>query len=186
MTTRTALTFIVAACAALTACRSEKSPSDDAKASPTTPVKPSPAATNTSAPAATTAAQAPTQAPAPAAQGGHTAVPTTAEWAAVGEVNVKNSTSLGCETKMIREWLRVSCSTKVNSNPPKSINVVRPAGDKEFFTFTTSDLMSLVMPVRPGVDAEVKFVWRGSGARTLRVTWPAGAPAATMGFDRGA
>lgn len=37
-------------------------------------------------------------------------VPTIAEWdAAPWEITVSRSTPLGCETKMVREWLRVSC-----------------------------------------------------------------------------
>jgi hypothetical protein len=130
----------------------------------------------------------PTPAPAPAAPtlgGGRTTPPTLAEWGGVGEVTVRNSTSLGCETKMVREWLRVTCRTLAKDNAPAGVRVIRPSGDAEYFVFNSSSVASLVMPVRSGVDAEARYTWPKWGTRTLRVTWPAGAPSASMGFDRG-
>src|SRR5438094_905269 len=44
--------------------------------------------------------------------------PTVAEWNAVTkEVTIKGSSALGCETKMLREWLRVSCHQKGSLTP---------------------------------------------------------------------
>ncbi len=130
----------------------------------------------------------PTPAPAPVAPsigGGRSTPPTIAEWSLVGEVSVRNSTSLGCETKMVREWLRVTCRTLTKDNAPLGVQVVRPSGDREFFVFNTSSVASLVMPVRSGVDAEARYTWPKWGARTLRVGWSPGASSASMGFDRG-
>jgi hypothetical protein len=116
---------------------------------------------------------------------GHSPPPTVAEWTGVPEVTVHHSSSLGCETKMVREWLRVSCTTHEKDNPPQGVEVTRPTGNREFFVFNAAGLASLVMPVRPGVDAEARFTWPKYGARTLKVSWPNGAPTATMQFDKG-
>src|SRR5687768_13823004 len=51
-----------------------------------------------------------------AAPGGRSAVPTLDEWnAQTKEVTVRGSSKLNCETKMVREWLRVSCRGKNDS-----------------------------------------------------------------------
>jgi hypothetical protein len=131
-------------------------------------------------------AQAHGQQGAVTATGGHTAVPTLAEWSAVGEVNVRNSGSLGCETKMVREWLRISCHTASGSdNAVTGVQAIRPTGDKEYLVFQAANLASLVMPVRDGTSALARFTWQKWGSRDLTVSWPHGAPSASMSFDRG-
>ena len=135
-----------------------------------------------------TPSPAPVPAPAPVAPsigGGRTATPTIGEWSSVGEVSVRNSSSLGCETKMVREWLRVTCRTLAKDNAPTGVQVIRPTGDKEYFVFNSAGISSLVMPVRSGVDAEARYTWAKWGTRTLRVSWSPGASSASMSFDRG-
>jgi hypothetical protein len=130
----------------------------------------------------------PTPAPAPVAPslgGGRTATPSIAEWSSVGEVSVRNSSSLGCETKMVREWLRVTCHGLAKDNAPTGVQVIRPTGDREYFIFNSGGIASLVMPVRSGVDAEARYTWPKWGVRTLRVSWPIGASSPSMSFDRG-
>ena len=130
----------------------------------------------------------PSPAPAPVAPslgGGRTATPTLGEWSSVGEVSVRNSSSLGCETKMVREWLRVTCHMLAKDNAPLGVQMIRPTGDHEYFVFNSGGVASLVMPVRSGVDAEARYTWQKWGTRTLRVSWPPGAPSASMSFDRG-
>ena len=118
---------------------------------------------------------------------GHSAVPTLSEWSAVGEVTVRNSGSLGCETKMVREWLRVSCHSAPNSdNAVTGVQAVRPTGDHEFSVYQAANIASIVMPVRDGANALVRFTWKKWGTRDLTVSWPHGAPSASMSFDRGA
>jgi len=122
---------------------------------------------------------------APGLGGGRTTPPTVAEWSSVTEVSVRNSSALGCETKMVREWLRVTCRMLSKDNAPTGVQVIRPTGDREYFVFNSGGVASLVMPVRAGVDAEARYTWSKWGTRTLRVSWALGAPAASMGFDRG-
>ena len=122
---------------------------------------------------------------APSIGGGRSATPTISEWSSVGEVSVRNSSSLGCETKMVREWLRVTCRTLAKDNAPTGVQMIRPTGDHEYFVFNSAGIASLVMPVRVGVDAEARYTWPTWGTRTLRVSWPVGASSASMTFDRG-
>ena len=144
--------------------------------------------TNLGAKPGSAAGPAPAIAPAPIAPsigGGRTATPTIGEWSSVGEVSVRNSSSLGCETKMVREWLRVTCHMVAKDNAPAGVQVIRPTGDREYFIFNSGGVASLVMPVRVGVDAEARYTWPKWGTRTLRVSWPVGASSASMSFDRG-
>ena len=108
------------------------------------------------------------------------------EWNAVGECTVRHSSSLGCETKMVREWLRVSCRTAKGDNQVKGLEVleVKGATSGEIFEYTAEGVASVVMPVRAGIDARVRFVWSRWGSRTLRVQYPHGAPEPVMRFDR--
>ena len=131
--------------------------------------------------AATAAGARPTSAPV----AGHSTPPKTGEWAAAGEVTVRNSTSLKCETKMVREWLRVSCKSPSSDNAVTGLLVVRPTGDHEYFVFQAANLASAVLPVREGTSALVRFTWEKWGTRELTVSLPRGAPSAAMTFDRG-
>jgi hypothetical protein len=113
-------------------------------------------------------------------------VPTVAEWNEVGECTVGHSTPLGCETKMVREWLRVSCRT-TNQTPHQiqGVKLVKDTGlaKYEVFTYTRPGVASIVMPIRGGLDARVEFTWSDWGTRTLLAEMPRGAKLPTINFD---
>jgi hypothetical protein len=111
------------------------------------------------------------------ATGGKSKVPTIAEWNAVTkEVTVKGSSKLNCETKMVREWLRVSCRGKNHTGgEPTGVTVVSGGGRGEDFAFTGSGVSSLVVRFVEGVDLKARFSW-SDRSHTLRVWWPRGAP----------
>ena len=177
--------FAVAALAAasLTGCGSEKTdPSKDTRPGTQTAAanNPSPAATNaapmanTGTPAATTIAPA---APAATGPNGRSAVPSVAEWAAeTKEVGVKGSTKLNCETKMVREWLRISCRGKNDTGgEPRSVTIKKGGGRGDTFTFASGGVASLVMPFVDGTDLLADFEWSDKKLE-LAVSWPHGAP----------
>ena len=106
---------------------------------------------------------------------GRSAVPTLDEWNKVGEVTVKGSSALGCQTKMVREWLRVSCSGKNDTGgTPTSVKIDKGAGSDRF-TFAQNAVTSLVMPFEDGVQVEATFSWTDKSHK-LTVSWPRGAP----------
>jgi hypothetical protein len=108
---------------------------------------------------------------------GHSAVPTLEEWNGVGEVTVKGSTALGCETKQLREWVRVTCRPKSKTSPkPTGVTVDR--GDKnkgEVFKFVSGDVVSLVFPFVDGTDFAATFTW-SDGSHQMVASWPHGSP----------
>lgn len=180
----TLVSFMAAALAvgALTACGSDKS--DPTKDNPPAPGgQTAAAATNNPTPAATSAAPAATSAavnttpPAATGPNGRSAVPTVAEWnAETKEVGVKGSSKLNCETKMVREWLRVSCRGKNDTGgEPKGVRITKGGGRGDTFTFASGGVASLVTPFVNGTDLAAEFEWTDKKME-LVVSWPHGAP----------
>ena len=136
---------------------------------------------------ATTAAAAPTAAavvtttavatadPVPATNlpAGRSAPPTVEEWNTLKkEVTVKGSSALKCETKIIREYLRVSCKTKVEpEGTPTGIKLIR--GGREAMVFAHKGVASLILPYVEGTDFEAAFSWTAKSHK-LSVKWPKG------------
>lgn len=116
----------------------------------------------------------PPAAPPPLAPG-RSPVPTLAEWGSqLKEVNVKGSSALACETKMVREYLRVSCKDKNDSGgTPTAVKVTK--GGREAWTFASGGVASLVIPYVEGIDAEVLFSWTDK-SHVLKLRWPKGSP----------
>ena len=100
---------------------------------------------------------APAPVPAPVIAGGRTTPPTIAEWGSVGEVSVRNSSSLGCETKMVREWLRVTCRTLTKDNAPLGVQVIAAPWREDFALRVARQLEKSGLakaPVAPGFAEE--------------------------------
>ena len=119
----------------------------------------------------------PASANSPPAAGGRSTVPTPDEWRAVTkEVTVRGSGALNCETKMVREWLRVSCRDKnPTGGTPTGVNVTSGGGQGDDFTFAAGGVASLVVRFVEGVSIDAVFAWTDE-SRTLHVAWPRGAP----------
>lgn len=110
-------------------------------------------------------------------------VPTLAEWNAVPrEITLKGSGTLGCETKMLREWLRVSCRLHGDDHPI-DVKKASASSDVQVFVFQGKDVSSLVTQVVKGREVHANFAWDTKGnhwGATLDVTWPSGNPRPTM------
>ena len=113
--------------------------------------------------------------------------PTTAEWNAVGEITVRHSTPLGCETKLVREWLRVSCRTLGDGpNQIQSVSLTQGKNPGGIPPFVKKGVASIVMPVRKNGFAVWTFSWSQWGSRKLTVSWPNGTPRPIIGGDQSA
>lgn len=153
-----------------------------ASAAPAAKTAAAPAATPAEPPAAPkgdTPPAATGDAPAPAAAGGHSAVPTVAEWQAVtGEVTVLGSSALDCETKGLREWIRVSCRGDDKKRGTPTAVTVANAKSAETFTFASGGVSSLVYRFEEGIKVEATFRWERLTKRFV-AEWPPGAPKPT-------
>ena len=132
-----------------------------------------PAATTAPTAAATAAATAAPVAPAPLPAGRSTA-PTLAEWNSLKkEVTIKGSSALKCETKIVREYLRISCHGKNDSGgTPRAVKVLR-GGHGEALVYAAPGVTSLVVPYIEGTDLEAVFSWTDK-AYKLKAAWPKG------------
>lgn len=153
--------------------KGSEEPEDEAKEGAT--AKPSgdakPTGGDTKPPVAETPAPPPTVPPPLPA--GRSPVPTIDEWNAVTkEVGVKGSSALNCETKMVREYLRISCRGK-NDTGGTPLSVVRKKGAQDAYLFTAAGVMSVVVAYVEGIDATFTFAWTDK-THPLHLSWPRG------------
>ncbi len=126
-----------------------------------------------------TATDAPPAVPAPAPTAlperpGRSPMPTLFEWnAQQKEVTVKGSSALHCETKIVREYLRVSCHGKNDTGGAPTGLVVQKGGRGEVITFMAPGITSLVVPFVEGTDFAANFSWSDKSHK-LVVSWPQG------------
>lgn len=113
--------------------------------------------------------------------------PQLAEWGAAREIPVKGSSAVACETKMVREWLRVMCVDR-NATDGKPVAIVVKKGrsgpaPKGENLRARNDITTLIVQVSPGTDFEAEFQWE-NGAHVLYVRRPAEVmPARVAAFD---
>lgn len=127
----------------------------------------------------------PTSALHPLGVAGHSAVPTVAEWSQVGEVTVLGSSALNCETKAVREWVRVSClATSSSRGRPTGVTVTKGGGKGDTFVLSSGGIASLVFPFDEGREIAATFTWEHE-SHNFTAFWPRGAPrpAARGAFD---
>lgn len=160
----------------LVACGSEPAPASSAssaRASSAPPVTSSASATTAAKPSSTPSAAAPPSF-------SETPEPELSEWAKSKVVAAPGSSKNACDTRMVREWLRVQC---VDRSPergtPVSIEVTQGRAPKERYKgenlSMVNDITTLIVPVRPGTDFAANFNW-AKGSDVLSVKWPAGQP----------
>jgi hypothetical protein len=146
-----------------------------------------PLATVSAAPAPSASVSAPASASASSsASAASSALPTAEEWKGAAEIRVKGSTALGCETKRVREWVRVLCDkpndtqgtpaeAKVEKaeviHGPKDITQIR----KEVQLASAAGSTSLITRYVEGTDVEAAFEWTDK-EKHLSIFWPAGKP----------
>ncbi len=109
---------------------------------------------------------------------GTSKVPSVNEWENVAkEVTVKNSTERGCQTRMLREWLRVSCRPK-GALQATSVATVESDG-QQAFAGMFGDRASIVVQVVRNKRYTARLTWNDNRTGTLVVDWPNGAPRPT-------
>ncbi len=183
----TSLTLVVVLAGACSDAKEGGQPSSTAPAAsaPRSAV----ASTTPAAPASAAAPPSSSSTAAAAASFEPTPEPELKEWATSKVVKVPGSDANSCETRMVREWLRVMC---VNRNAelgkPVAIKIERGRAPNEHSKGenlkAVNDITTLVMPVRPGTDLVAELSWE-NGSHRLSVRWPEGTPEAqrVMEFD---
>lgn len=110
------------------------------------------------------------------ARGERSPLPSVEGWDEARVVAVGGADALGCEPKMVREWLRVSCREKnARGGTPSSV-VVDAGGQYDTYTYANLGVASIVTAMIPGTDLRVTFVWSDGSRRVLHARWDRGAP----------
>jgi len=142
---------------------------------------PQPVATQAADPNQMAADGLPVEIPAPGSK-----PPTVAEWNSVTrEIRVAGSSTRNCETKMLREWLRVSCRQADGSLPPSNVKTLSSDGQQVFVGMFGTTASAVVQVIR-GKSYRALFGWgTGSSAvgANLVVNWPNGAARPTIAFQ---
>ncbi len=151
--------------------RHKKGDDDDDAREPSKSAKPeTPAVSGSGVPTAAPIIQPPNL------PSGRSPIPGVAEWASAREITVKGSSALGCETKIIREWFRVSCRGKNDTGgTPTGVVITRGGGHGDTFAFASGDVTSLVFPWADGTEIEAVFSWTDKSHKLVAV-WPHGSP----------
>lgn len=110
---------------------------------------------------------------------GRSYVPSDAEWANVTEVGVTGSSAAGCETKQVREWLKVACLKKTGRTPT-GVEVLR-GGEGDAHALYAERSAVLLAPVLRGKHVDVRFFW-AEQTQDLSIDWPATADAPKIAF----
>jgi hypothetical protein len=113
---------------------------------------------------------------------GNSKPPTLTEWTEAGEITVKHSGPLGCETKLVREWLRVSCRDQPGKPKIQTAKLSAGKDHGSIPPFIKPGVASVLTQVKRDMRAVYTFEWVGF-ARKLTVEWPKGAPTPTIAFD---
>ena len=110
---------------------------------------------------------------------GRSWLPTEDEWRREKECTVKGSTKAGCETKLVREWLRVRCIESSDEEGSPEFIEVLAGGHGDTRTYYHAGA-TLVIPVVEGDSAKARFLW-GTTERQLNLEFPRGG-ALSMAF----
>jgi hypothetical protein len=156
------------------------------RAAPSAPIAAPERTTAAAASAATPSSAAPSSSAAAASSAAAPeGPPTSEEWETAKEVTVTGSTALGCETKRVREWVRVLCA-KPNDAAGTPVGVklkkaeVLQVGEvqnhrKNVKTSSEEGSTMLMAKYVEGADVEAVFSWTDK-EKLLVLWWPTGKP----------
>jgi len=96
-------------------------------------------------------------------------------------VIVTGSSDAACETKQVREWLRIQCP-RTEHALPVTAEITRDDGHEAMALVMPAEI-SLVIPVVEGRELTATLTWTDK-TRVLHVAWPAGAKRPRLAFDK--
>lgn len=102
-------------------------------------------------------------------------MPLPAQWRAAPEIVVAGSTAARCETKVIREWLRVFCLPAEPYDLDGAPRAIAITSDHSHgaHVMVMPRSAALTVALKPGDSLVADFTWGRGGQQRLDVTWPA-------------
>lgn len=152
---------------------SEEEEATSATASAAPSAAPTATATATATAAPDAAPSATGSAPPAAPVSPHGPVPTEDEWGKAATLNITNNKGK-CETKGIRDWVRIACKEKSAGGGTPSEITLNKATTTESQTNASGGVTSLVYWFEEGTDLEYKFGWDDGTSIVYASSWPKG------------
>lgn len=102
-------------------------------------------------------------------------LPTVPDWKHNGQdVQVGGAQQLGCKARMIREWIRLSCTgSKGELGKPEGAKTVEQAGGPAYVFARAGESVRLETQVVPGRTYQAELTW-SDGKRVFEIRWPKG------------
>ena len=119
--------------------------------------------------------------PVPAVASARSPVPLPDVFRHAPEVIVTGSSDAACETKQVREWLRIQCPRSDRARPV-DVEVTRDDGHEAMVLVMPAEI-SVLVPLVAGRELAATLTWTDK-TRVLHVAWPAGAKRPTLAFDK--
>jgi hypothetical protein len=115
---------------------------------------------------------------------GRTLVPTRAEWVAANEIEAKGAAAAHCEAKLVREWLRVQCTSDGETRAsPQGVRLLKGGHGDAILHTARGFQTTLIAPLLEGDELRAWLTWQRHG-RELVATWPSGgATVVTIGAE---
>lgn len=132
----------------------------------------------------------PPEAPPSLAKAPSSPLPTQAEWDNTRPSKVTRASVLGCEGRVVREWLRLECVPRENLPPfaPQRIDILRGRAKSERFAGEILEArggpVRVIVPMTEGTDFEAQLVWPEQ-RHAFSVHWPLGSPISERIVDIG-
>ncbi len=149
-------------------------PAASGSAAPAAPVPAAPPA-STTATASTSTAPGPNEGLLPdSIPTDRSPLPKTADWDGANALTVPGTSTLGCEVKLSKEWIRVSCRGANDSGgTPSAVEAQGCGNDAYTFANPRTKVASVVMPVVKGRKCQAVFSWTDK-KKTFVLDWSTG------------
>jgi hypothetical protein len=93
------------------------------------------------------------------------------------EINVPGSTNAGCETKQVRQWLRVLCRV----GRGVSVDAESERADDHVFVLQTPTHVAIMVALEKSKSHSINVIWRLK-TQQLKIDWPVDAATAKIEF----
>jgi hypothetical protein len=106
-----------------------------------------------------------------AVPGPRSKAPSKAELDAAPDLAVDGAKDLGCETRMVREWLQIACRGS-GAKAPTFVEVTKGKTKDTLVATIPGSSMSVKTPYEPGVELEATFYWGDKAKKLVLAKWP--------------
>lgn len=105
-----------------------------------------------------------------AVPGPRSKAPTRAEMDAATHLEVEGAKDLGCDVRMVREWLEIACRGSA-AKAPTYVAVTKGKTKDTLIATIPGTSMSVLTPYEPGVELEATFYWADKTRKLTLAKW---------------